>query len=232
MRLSIIIPVYNEEKTLLELLNRVNAVSLNNIEKEIIIVDDFSTDSTRQILKKLEKKYKIIYNEKNKGKGATVIRGLKQSTGDILLIQDADLEYDPQDYHILLKPILNNETKVVYGSRLLHPDFKANGHPTFILHAIGNKVLSILTSLIYFRKITDMETCYKVFTRDVIEGMTLRSKRFDFEPEITAKIIRRKFKIKEVPISFNPRSFNEGKKITWKDGLQHLFYLIKYRFID
>ena len=161
-----------------------------------------------------------------------MISGLQQASGDVLLIQDADLEYNPNDYPLLLQPIINGECKVVYGSRLLNQENKKRYHPSFTLHSFGNKTLSLITSLLYFRKITDMETGYKVFTREVLQKMNLRSKRFDFEPEITAKIIKNRYHIREVPITFNPRSFEEGKKITWKDGIKALYYLIKYRFID
>ncbi len=227
MKLSIIIPVFNEEETILQVLNKIEKVKLNNIEKEIIIIDDFSTDGTREILQNI-KKYKIIYHEKNLGKGAAIKTGLKNISGDIILIQDADLEYDPKEYNKLLEPILTNQTKVVYGSRMLgeHKDM-------YSLHFFGNKFLTLATNIIYQCKITDMETGYKVFKNEVIEGLNLKARRFDFEPEITAKILKRGYKIKEVPIDFiNPRSFHQGKKITWKDGIKHFLYLLKYKFLN
>lgn len=231
-KLSIIIPVYNEEKTLLEILNRINKVKLGDIKKEIIIVDDFSTDSTRAILGKLRHKYKVLFHNKNSGKGSAIKTALKNATGDIILIQDADLEYNPNDYKVLLKPILNKQTKVVYGSRFIGKPYKkwSSGKNIIRSHLIGNKLLSLITQMLYFRKVTDMETCYKVFRKEVIKDIKLKSKRFDFEPEITSKILRRGYKIIEVPISFNPRTFEEGKKITWKDGVKALFAIIKYRF--
>jgi dolichol-phosphate mannosyltransferase len=229
MKLSIIIPVYNEEKTLLEIIKKVESIKLPNIEKEIIIIDDYSTDSSKDILKELEKsnKYKIFYHKTNQGKGAALRTGFKNSSGDIILIQDADLEYDPNDYIRLLEPILNKETKVVYGSRLT----KTKKH-MYSLHHFGNWFLTFLTNILYSSHLTDMETCYKVFTKEVLSSMTLKAKRFDFEPEITAKILKKGYKIKEIPISFHGRHFEEGKKITWVDGLKAMYYLLKYRFLD
>lgn len=226
MKLSIVIPVYNERKTLLEILKKVEAVELP-IDREIIMVDDFSTDGTRDILKTLEDKYRILYHSVNKGKGAALRTGFKHVTGDIIIIQDADMEYDPEDYPKLLKPILAGRTKVVYGSRFLKKHKVIHRS-----HYLGNIALSILTSLLYFRWLTDMETCYKVFTKDVLDSLRLRARRFDFEPEITAKLIKRGYRIIEIPISYKSRAFNEGKKITWRDGLKALLYLLKYRVMD
>ena len=231
MKLTVIIPVYNEEKSILEVINRVKNVKLNEIEKEIIIVDDFSTDSTKELLEKLkDSRIKIFFHQKNQGKGTAIRTALKHATGDIILIQDADLEYDPIEYEKLLKPIIENETKVVYGSRL--NAIKKNLKKMYKLHYLGNLFLTIMTNILYGTKITDMETGYKVFRREVIENMNLKAKRFDFEPEITAKILKKGYKITEVPIGFKGRKFNEGKKITWKDGIKALYYLIKYRFTD
>jgi len=227
MKISIVIPVYNEEKTILRLLDKVDKLDLH-IEKEIIIVDDYSTDDTRNILKKLESKYKIYYHEVNKGKGAAVRTGLEKSTGDILTIQDADMEYEPNDLKLLLEKI-NRGYDVVYGSRFMDSYNRYWDNP---LHYIGNRGLSFITSILYFQKITDMETCYKVFKREVYEKLNLKAKRFDLEPEITAKIIKAGYKIKEVSINYYPRGFEDGKKITWKDGIMALYYLIKYRFVN
>ena len=230
MKLTVIIAVYNEEKSILEVINKVKNIKLNGIEKEIIIVDDFSTDDTRKILEELNGDLKIFFHQKNMGKGTAIRTALKHATGDIILIQDADLEYDPIEYEKLLKPIIENETKVVYGSRL--NAIKKNLQKMYKLHYLGNLFLTIMTNVLYGAKITDMETGYKVFRKEVIENINLKAKRFDFEPEITAKILKKGYKITEVPINFIGRNFDEGKKITWKDGIKALYYLIKYRFTD
>jgi glycosyltransferase involved in cell wall biosynthesis len=240
--LSIIIPVYNEEGTLKKIIYKVKKVSLKDlnkeiIKKEIIIVDDCSKDSSRDILKNFKNKdgFKVVLHDMNLGKGSAIRTGLNHSTGNIILIQDADLEYDPNDYHELIKPILKKECQVVYGSRYLSEKghLKEHNHLTFEIHKIGNQFLSLLTSLLYFHWLSDMETCYKVFTRNALEKIRpLKAKRFDFEPEITAKFLKKGFKIKEVPISYYSRDFDEGKKITWKDGLKAVYYLIKYRITN
>ncbi|MBW2976426.1 glycosyltransferase family 2 protein [Candidatus Woesearchaeota archaeon] len=231
MKLSVIIPVYNEEKTIRKVIAKVRRVKLGDIKKEIIIVDDFSSDNTRKILSELKgKNIKIFFHKKNQGKGAAIRTGLKYSTGDLILIQDADLEYNPEDYPQLLKPIIEKKAKVVYGSRL--KTIKMNLENMYKLHYFGNMFLTVMTNILYGTKISDMETCYKLFRKEVIKGMRLRARRFDFEPEITAKILKKGYKIKEVPISFAARKFDEGKKITWVDGIKALYYLIKYRFVD
>src|SRR3989338_3302439 len=231
LKLSIIVPVYNEQKTIQTVLERLEEVQLP-IEKEIVIVDDYSTDGTKEILKPLEQKYVVVYHEKNKGKGLALRTGFAKATGDIITVQDADLEYDPEEYNKLLPIIISGKSKVVYGSRLKGNRFFSRqkwSHPS---HYIGNKGLSLITSILYFRWITDMETCYKMFTREVLQKLNLRAQRFDIEPEITAKIIKSGFKIIEVPINYHPRSFKEGKKINWRDGIKALYYLLKYRFVD
>ncbi|MFP4112470.1 MAG: glycosyltransferase family 2 protein [Candidatus Woesearchaeota archaeon] len=228
-KLSVIIPVYNERETLIKLLMKVEDVKLGMVKKEIILVDDYSTDGTRDIIKDLPEKYKVIFHKKNRGKGRAIRTGLKYATGDIIVIQDSDLEYDPQDYKKLIKPILKGNAKVVYGSRFM----KNNNNWAIPSHYVGNKILSIATTILFFRYVSDMETCYKMFTKDVLKKIKkLKAQRFDFEPEITAKIIKAGFRIKEVPINYHPRDFSEGKKINWKDGVQALLYLIKYRFIN
>ena len=229
-KLSIIIPVYNEIGTIGAILKKVKDVPLN-AAKEIIIVDDASKDGTADLLKKIkDSSIKIFFHQKNQGKGAAIRTGLKYATGDVMLIQDADLEYDPKEYPVLLKPILDNQTKVVYGTRM--ETIKKNMSKMYKLHYFGNIFLTLVTNVLYGTKISDMETGYKVFRKEVLEGINLRARRFDFEPEITAKILKKGYKIVEVPIGFTARSFEEGKKITWRDGVKALFYLVRYRFFD
>ena len=227
MNLSVIIPVYNEVKNINEIIKRVQTTKLAS---EIVIVDDGSKDGTRDILQKLngKKKVRVILHEKNQGKGAAVVTGMKAAKGDILLIQDADLEYDPRDYPLLLKPIQEGVADVVYGSRFLGGAHRV----TMFWHQVANKLLTLMTNILYDSILTDMETGYKVFNRKVIDGMTIKAKRFNFEPEFTAKILKRKFRIYEVPISFNPRDYTEGKKIKLKDAFEAVWALIKYRFVD
>ena len=223
MKLSVIVPVFNEVKTIKEILKKVEDV---NIDKEIIVIDDYSTDGTRDILKRLNRKYKIFFQDENKGKGSAVKIGFDNSIGDIIIIQDADLEYNPEEYPKLLEPILSGKSSVVYGSRFLN----MSHIPRYRLFYLGNIFLSFLSSILYGQKITDMETCYKVFKREVIKDVKIKADRFDFEPEITAKIIKAGYKIKEVPIDYKSRSFEEGKKIGWRDGVKAIWILVKYRF--
>lgn len=230
-KLSVIIPVYNEEKTIKAVIEKVKKAKLKNISKEIIVVDDCSKDSTGKILKGInDTSLKIFFHNKNMGKGAAIKTGLKNSTGSIILIQDADLEYNPDNYKRLVKPILEDNAKVVYGSRL--SAIRRNKKNMYKLHYIGNLFLTLLTNLLYGAKITDMETGYKVFSREVLKDINLKANRFDFEPEITAKILKKGYKIYEVPISFVGRKFEEGKKITWRDGIKAAYYLLKYKFFD
>lgn len=230
-KLSIIMPVYNEKATILKILGKVKKAKTLNFTKEIIIVDDFSKDGTREILKKLkDKSIRVIYHEKNRGKGSAIRAGLKKARGDMILIQDADLEYDPNDYEKLLKPIVDSKTQVVYGSRF--EVITKNLSKMYKFHYLGNLFLTFLTNILYGARITDMETCYKVFRKEVLNGVTLKATRFDFEPEITAKILKKGCRIKEVPINFYGRKFDEGKKITWVDGVKAVYYLVKYRFMD
>lgn len=234
-KLTIIIPVYNEEGTILKVIKAVKKAKINNVEKEIIVVDDFSIDKTRDILKKIrDESIKILYHNKNMGKGAAIRTALEHSGGDIISIQDADLEYDPQNIVKLIKPILDGSSDVVFGSRFLGKRLHLFGERKTVLpsHWIGNRGLTFLTNLFYLNSITDMETGCKVFKKNVIKDIKLKAARFDFEPEITAKILKSGYKIKEIPIEFNPRSFEQGKKITWKDGIKAAYYLIKYRFFD
>jgi glycosyltransferase involved in cell wall biosynthesis len=239
MKLSVIIPVYNEEKTLNEIVEKVQRVKIQGIEKEIIIVNDFSTDRTQEVIDSISKRYKNIYSfshKKNGGKGAAIRTALGHISGDIIVIQDGDLEYDPEDFNLLIKPILEGKTKVVYGSRFLNKTYQNLGSSgtkrvPMSTHYLGNKFLSFVTRLLYNQNITDMETCYKMFTKEVISHIKIDSNRFDFEPEITSKIIRSNHKIVEVPIKYYSRSFEEGKKITWKDGISAIYKLFKYRFV-
>lgn len=226
MKLSIIIPIFNEKKTIQEIVTRVLATRL---AYEIILVDDYSTDGTREILSLLMKKkrnIRVVMHERNLGKGAAIRTGLAQVRGDVILIQDADLEYDPRDYPALLKPIRENIADVVYGSRFLGGPRRV----TMFWHMLANRLLTFATNVLYDTILSDMETGYKVFRREVVEGLELRANRFDFEPEFTAKILKRHYRIFEVPISFNPRDYSEGKKIKLKDAYSALWALIKYRF--
>lgn len=237
MKLSILIPVYNEEKTVSVVLDSLNNLKLKNIDKEIIVIDDGSKDKTPDILKKSKKKYPniiIFTHEKNKGKGGAIQTGLKRATGDIILIQDADLEYNPKDIPMLIKPIIDKKAKVVYGTRLRNaPVFFGDNKTPLLLHFLGNKFLSLVTTLLYGSVITDMETGYKVFTKKALGGINLKSRSFDMEPEITAKILKKGIRILELDIDTNPRSYEEGKKIRpVKDGSIALWTLIKYRFIN
>ncbi len=227
MNLSVIIPVYNEVHNITTIVKRVQDTKLAT---EIIIVDDGSKDGTRDILQTMngKKKIRVILHEKNQGKGAAVVTGMRAAKGEILLIQDADLEYDPRDYPLLLKPLEEGLADVVYGSRFLGGAHRV----TMFWHQVANKMLTLMTNILYDSILTDMETGYKVFRHKVIADMTIRAKRFNFEPEFTAKILKRKYRIYEVPISFNPRDYSEGKKIKFHDAFEAVWALIKYRFID
>ena len=227
MKLSIVIPAYNEMSTIGELLSRVQAAPIS-MEKQIIVVDDGSTDGTRDFLRERAAagEIKLLLLPRNMGKGAAVREGLKHADGDIALIQDADLEYDPADYPTLLRPILTGKAKVVYGSRFLG-EHKA----MYFWHSVGNKALTLATNVLFDTTLTDMETCYKVFTRDITSRLTLRSDRWGFDPEITARILRMCHRIYEVPVSYAGREFWEGKKISWRDGVTVLLTLLRYRFL-
>jgi glycosyltransferase involved in cell wall biosynthesis len=231
-KLSILIPVYNEAKTIKQVLKMVWEAQSASLSKELIIVDDGSTDGTREILSQLDGhayNAKIIFHEKNQGKGAALRTAQQHAQGDIILIQDADLEYDPKEYNELLRPIIDNRADVVYGSRL------SGGKPTRafkIMHLFGNRFLSLLTNILYNSTLTDMETCYKVFRAPIFKQIKIRSNRFDFEPEITAKVLKQNIRLCELPISYYGRDYEEGKKITWRDGFGAIIALLKYRFID
>ena len=228
-KLSVIVPVFNERNTLVEILRRMRAVELpDGIEREIIIVDDGSDDGTRDVLKQLsDSTVRVVMHDMNQGKGAAVRTGLESATGDYILIQDADLEYDPEDWPRLMHPVLRGRARVVYGSR-----FTGERRNMLFLHWIGNRFLSLVTNVLYNTTLSDMETCYKLVDKRLFDGMRLRANAFDIEPEITAKILKQGVRIYEVPISYAGREFDEGKKITWRDGFAALSTLVKYRFRD
>jgi glycosyltransferase involved in cell wall biosynthesis len=226
-KLSVIVPVFNERNTVAEIVRRMRHVELP-MEREFVLVDDGSDDGTRPVLTQLEDStVRVVLHPRNRGKGAAIRTGLEHVTGDLVLIQDADLEYDPDDWPKLLAPLLKGKAEVVYGSR-----FTGERRNMLFLHWIGNRMLSFVTNLLYNTTLSDMETCYKLFDRRVLDGITIRSDRFDFEPEITAKVLRKGIRIYEVPISYAGREFHEGKKITWRDGFAALFALVKYRFVQ
>ena len=243
MKVTILIPVYNEQATLREILHRVRSVNLSVdaahstylegpivLEREIVLVDDGSTDGSEEILHEEAAKgdIKVVFHGHNRGKGAAVRTGIQAATGDILLIQDADLEYDPRDYLSLLLPILEKRAEVVYGSRFL------GGPRTAMLfwHMLANKLITLMTNVLYNAILSDVETCYKVFRADLIKAIPLRSNRFEIEPEITAKVLKRGHRIYEVPISYTGREYTEGKKIGLKDAFEAVWALLKYRFVD
>jgi glycosyltransferase involved in cell wall biosynthesis len=250
VKLTVLIPCYNEIATIREIVERVRAVEIRLrvrdgrfglpvaadglvdlvVNKEILIVDDGSQDGTRDILPALAQLPDVFvhYHARNQGKGAAVRTAIENATGDILLVQDADLEYDPRDYPALLQPIIENRTQVVYGSRFLGGPRKA----MFFSHMLGNKLLTLFTNIMFDTILSDMETCYKVFTREVAEQLHLKSPGWGFDPEITAKILKRGYRIYEVPITYTGREFNEGKKISWRDGLTVMWTLLKYRLSE
>ena len=229
-KLSIIIPCYNEKNTLPVILEKVKNVRLiSNLRKEIILVDDFSSDGTREYIKKIKDKNLIkIFHNQNQGKGTAVKSGIKKASGDIIIIQDADLEYNPEDYNSLIKPIIEGKAKVVYGSRVLKKENKYS----YLSFFMGGKLVTLVTNLLYFTRITDEPTCYKTFEAEIIKNIKIEGNRFEWEPEVTAKILKRGIKIYEVPISYFPRSKEEGKKINWLDGIKAIWTLFKYKFKD
>ena len=231
MKLSIVIPVYNEAATILDILKLVASIEVG-LEKELIVVDDCSKDGPRDVLKQVaidHPEWRVLYHDINRGKGAALRTGFAAATGDFVIIQDADLEYDPREYPLLLRPLLENRADVVFGSRFL------GGGPhrvCYFWHYQGNRFLTTLSNMLTNLNLTDMEVCYKVFRREVLKTISLKEDRFGFEVEITAKVSHGNWRIYEVPISYYGRSYEEGKKITWKDGFRALWCIIKYRFVD
>jgi glycosyltransferase involved in cell wall biosynthesis len=227
MKVSVIMPVYNEESTIEEILRRVKAVE---VATEILVIDDGSTDGTRDILEKMndDEQLRVILHDRNRGKGAAVRTGFQHATGEVFLIQDADLEYDPRDIPSLIRPIEEDIADVVYGSRFLGGPRRS----VMFWHMVANRMLTFMTNLLYNTILSDMETGYKVFKREIVDGMQIHANGFDFEPEFTAKILKKKVRVYEVPISFNPRDYDEGKKIGMRDAFQAVWTLLKYRFVD
>lgn len=229
MKLSVVIPCYNERQTVQKLLRRVQEAPIpDGLELEILVVDDGSEDGTREHLRELaaagELRFRLIEQPRNQGKGAALRAGFERSTGDIVLVQDADLEYDPQDYPVLLQPILDDQADVVYGSRFLGGPHRV----LFYWHFLGNQFLTMMSNMFTNLNLSDMETCYKVFRGDLLRGMTLRSNRFGIEPELTAKVAKAKARIYEVPIAYHGRTYAEGKKIGWKDGVSAIWAILRY----
>lgn len=228
VKLSVVVPVYNEKDTVEIIAKYIRNV---NIDKEIIFVDDFSTDGTREILRKIDQNFdnvKIIYHETNLGKGAALRSGFKKAEGDIIVIQDADLEYNPNEYFKLVAPIVANQADVVYGSRFIGETHRV----LFYWHSVGNKFLTMLSNMFTNVNLTDMETCYKVFRREVLDSINIKSNRFGFEPEFTAKIARKKWRIYETPIQYYGRDYSQGKKIGWKDGISAIWCILRYNLFD
>jgi len=225
--LSVIVPVFNERNTVAEIIRRMRAVNLPaGLELEVVAVDDGSSDGTDKILSALEDStVRVINHGTNRGKGAAIRTGMENVRGDLVLIQDADLEYDPDDWPVLIEPLLKGKAQVVYGSR-----FTGQRKNMFPSHWLGNRLLTLVTNVLYRSTLSDMETCYKLFDRRVLNGITVESERFDFEPEITAKVLRRGYRIYEVPISYAGREISEGKKISWRDGFSAIAALVRYRF--
>ncbi len=237
MKLSILIPAYNEEKSIQELIAAVKKVNLDNIEKEIIVIDDGSKDKTRELVRNIEG-ITLIEHKHNLGKGGAIKTGIKSATGDIIIVQDADLEYNPEEIGLIIKPIVEKNALVVYGSRFLsrvqlnRNKLFMKHHKSYLFAYLGGRMITKITNLLFLSHLTDEPTCYKCFRADVIKNIKINTNGFEWEPEVTAKILKKRIKIVEVPISYNPRTIEEGKKINWKDGFKAIWTLFKYRFVD
>ena len=231
MRLSIIIPAYNEAATIRPIIEKIKAVDLGNLEREIIVVDDGSKDGTRELLKTITG-IKYIFHEKNLGKGGAVKTGFKNATGDIVLVQDADLEYDPRDYPALIAPILSGEVEVTNGVRIKPEYDSRRGTVSYILHWLGNELITWTTNLLYLHYASEYEACYKAFTNKLIKSIEIKTNNFDFDNELVCKILKEGYKIQDVPVRYYPRGYEEGKKINWRHGFLILWTIIKYRFVN
>lgn len=234
MKLSILIPVFNESNTLVEILARIEKADLGDIGKEVIIIDDASTDGSREIIEKLGRKYVKIFQPENRGKGAALKAGIKAATGDFIIFQDADLEYDPKDYINLIHPILKNKTEITFGSRFVDQKFVIFGknkiaHPT---HYIGNKFLTIAFNILYGTKLTDVEPCYKMFKSSILKNVSVASNGFEYDIELMCRLVKKGHRIIQIPIRYNPRGFHEGKKINWRDGIKALLVILEYKIKD
>jgi len=232
MKLSIVIPVFNEIQTIKKIIRKIEEVDLGNIKKEIILVDDYSTDGTREIIKKLNEKYVKIFQKKNQGKGAALKAGIRAANGDFIIFQDADLEYEPKDYTKLLQPILENKTNITFGSRFINQKFSIleknrTMHP---IHWIGNRFLTAVFNILYGTSLTDVEPCYKMFKSDILKNVDVKSNGFEYDIELMCRLVKKGYKILQLPISYHPRTFGEGKKINWKDGFIAFITMIKHMF--